>query len=183
MATPEVFIVQTVETELGWMAIAGMGDVLWRLSFGHASEPAAIAALGLEPAEMELGDWNPELARRLGRYAAGAADDFRDVAVASAAKTEFQHRIVAECRRIAYGETLSYQELAARAGRPRAARAVGNCMASNTIPLVIPCHRVVGAGGSLGGYSAPSGLSMKRRLLALEGAASSEPKRELAGVC
>ena len=69
---------------------------------------------------------------------------------------------------VGYGETVSYGELASMAGRPRAARAVGATMAANPVPIVIPCHRVVAAGGRLGGYG-PSGLDTKRFLLRLEG--------------
>jgi len=65
---------------------------------------------------------------------------------------------------------LTYGQLATRAGSPRSARAVGNVMASNRVPLIIPCHRVVAAGGALGGFSAPHGTRLKRRLLKLEGA-------------
>lgn len=169
MNSSQAQAVQTFATELGWMALAGSGDVLGRLTFGHDSPAAAWAALGPDVAEYEPRAWNPELARRLKRYAAGARDDFRDVALALGSQSEFQRRVIAECRRIAYGRTLSYAELADRAGRPRAARAVGNCMRTNRVPLVIPCHRVVGSSGSLGGYSAPDGLDMKRRLLELEG--------------
>ena len=71
-------------------------------------------------------------------------------------------------REVGWGETVSYGELAEMAGRPRAARFVGNVMARNPIPILIPCHRVVAAGGRLGGYGA-SGTGTKRRLLALEG--------------
>ena len=95
-----------------------------------------------------------------------------NVPVALDAKTEFRRRVLQQCRRIPYGDTLTYAELAVAAGSPRACRAVGNIMARNRIPLVIPCHRVVGSHGSLGGYSAPSGLPMKQRLLRLEGAES-----------
>jgi methylated-DNA-[protein]-cysteine S-methyltransferase len=63
----------------------------------------------------------------------------------------------------------TYGDLAAAIGSPGAARAVGSVMARNCFPLIVPCHRVLGAGGSLGGYSAPDGLRMKRRLLAMEG--------------
>ena len=73
-----------------------------------------------------------------------------------------------QCRRIPYGRTMSYAELAAKAGSPNAARAVGNCMAGNRIPLIVPCHRVVCSDGRLGSYSAPGGTRMKRRLLDLE---------------
>jgi methylated-DNA-[protein]-cysteine S-methyltransferase len=84
----------------------------------------------------------------------------------------FAGRVLEACRRIPFGETMSYADLADAAGSPRAARAVGNVMAANRIPLIIPCHRVVGAGNSLGGYSAPAGLAMKKRLLAMEAAAA-----------
>jgi methylated-DNA-[protein]-cysteine S-methyltransferase len=80
------------------------------------------------------------------------------------------HRVVYEaCRRIPFGETASYAELAKRVGNPRAARAVGQAMSRNPIPLVIPCHRVLRADGSIGGFSSPRGLAQKRQLLALEG--------------
>lgn len=68
------------------------------------------------------------------------------------------------------GATLTYGELAARCGRPKAARAVGRAMAANRWPLVLPCHRVLGANGALTGYSNPAGLDLKRFLLELEGA-------------
>lgn len=69
---------------------------------------------------------------------------------------------------VPFGETVSYGELAEMAGRPGAARAVGNAMSRNPVPIVVPCHRVVAAGGRIGGYG-PSGVSTKRFLLALEG--------------
>lgn len=68
---------------------------------------------------------------------------------------------------VPFGETVTYGGLAEMAGRPGAARAVGTAMATNPVPIVVPCHRVVAAGGSLGGYG--GGLPMKRKLLALEG--------------
>jgi methylated-DNA-[protein]-cysteine S-methyltransferase len=71
-------------------------------------------------------------------------------------------------RDVGWGETVSYGELAEMAGRPRAARAVGNAMSRNPVPIVVPCHRVVTAGGRIGGYG-PSGVPTKRFLLALEG--------------
>ena len=66
---------------------------------------------------------------------------------------------------------MTYGELAVAAGQPRAARAVGNCMAGNRVPLIIPCHRVVRAGGDIGPYSAAGGSATKRRLLEMEAAA------------
>jgi methylated-DNA-[protein]-cysteine S-methyltransferase len=101
-------------------------------------------------------------------YAEGEVDDFRDVAIDPSPQTEFRRLVIEHCRQIPPGSTLTYGELAARAGRSRAARAVGCCMASNRIPLIVPCHRVVGADGGLRGYSANGGLRLKRSLLDLE---------------
>ena len=82
--------------------------------------------------------------------------------------SDFQRRVWAELARIPYGRTVSYGELARRVGRPGAARAVGRANATNPIPVVLPCHRVVGADGTLTGYA--GGMERKERLLALEGA-------------
>ena len=76
--------------------------------------------------------------------------------------------MVMECRKIPYGKTLSYGQLAAKAGRPGAARAVGNHMAGNRTPIIVPCHRVLPSGGGLGGFSAAGGVALKRRLLEME---------------
>jgi methylated-DNA-[protein]-cysteine S-methyltransferase len=80
----------------------------------------------------------------------------------------FSRRVLEELARVPYGETTTYGDLAARAARPRAARAVGTVMNRNPIPIILPCHRVVGANGSLVGYG--GGLERKEALLRLEGA-------------
>jgi methylated-DNA-[protein]-cysteine S-methyltransferase len=82
--------------------------------------------------------------------------------------TPFQLSVWAALQRIPYGETLSYGELARRLGRPHGARAVGLANGSNPLPVIVPCHRVIGADGSLTGFG--GGLPIKRALLALEGA-------------
>lgn len=110
------------------------------------------------------------LVRRLQRFAVGTVDTFGDVRLDVSGMTPFQRRVVAQARRIPYGSTLSYGELARRARAPRAARAVGSVMAQNRFPLIVPCHRVVGSSRRLGGFSAPCGVGTKRRLLRLEGA-------------
>ena len=79
----------------------------------------------------------------------------------------FSRRVLRELGRVPYGRTVSYAELAARAGSPRAARAVGRVMHDNCLPIVLPCHRVVASGGGLGGYG--GGLEIKRWLLTREG--------------
>ena len=84
--------------------------------------------------------------------------------------TELERAIYVVARKVPAGGVVTYGELARRAGRPRAARAVGRAMARNPLPLVIPCHRVVRSDGGLGGYSAPGGVALKRALLERESA-------------
>jgi methylated-DNA-[protein]-cysteine S-methyltransferase len=159
-------------TSLGWVATAWHGERLQTLVFGHKGPQAAIAAIrnlgvvqGGDPAVTSEPD---EFARRLNAYADGNPDNFLDVPLDLGKLTDFQRRALEQCRRIAYGQTLTYLQLAARAGCPGAARAAGSVMARNKIPLVIPCHRVIASNGSLGGYSGPNGLAMKKRLLEIE---------------
>ena len=152
------------------MAIGWSGESFTSFSLGHPSAAAAQVSLGDVPiATNDPPAYVQQLADRIQAYASGARDDFRDVTLDLSHLTEFQRRIVEQCRRIRPGATLSYGELAAKAGKPGAARAVGNTMARNRFPIVVPCHRVVAAGGALGGFSAPSGISLKERLLVLEG--------------
>lgn len=82
--------------------------------------------------------------------------------------TPFQRQVLKQQLAIPYGETRTYGQLAAQLGKPRAARAVGRAGATNPIPLIIPCHRVIGSDGSLRGYGAPGGIQTKAWLLALE---------------
>jgi methylated-DNA-[protein]-cysteine S-methyltransferase len=155
-------------TRLGWIALLGCGNVVRNLGLGGLPR-AAIAALSpklLQTAEERA--WNRSLVRRLQAYAEAVVDDFRDVVIDPGPQTEFQRLVIDHCRQIPPGSRLTYGELAARAGCPRSARAVGNCMASNRIPLIVPCHRVVGADGGLRGYSAHGGLRLKQSLLDLE---------------
>lgn len=161
--------VVTFQSCLGWFALVGEDRRLKSLTFGHPSARSALEALNPQLLERaEFGPWNPSLVRRLKAYAAGARVEFHDVPVDPGPLTTFQRRVIRCCRSIPYGYTRSYAELAAEAGYPGAARAVGNCMAANRIPLVIPCHRVVAGDGGLGGYSSPGGTAMKGHLLRLE---------------
>jgi methylated-DNA-[protein]-cysteine S-methyltransferase len=156
-------------SDLGWMAAVVTGGVVKQLSFGHPSAAAARKALERKmPKAGKPGKSDARLVRRLQAYAAGIPDSLGDIPVDFGRTGEFQQRVLEQCRRIPYGRTMSYGELAAKAGSPRAARAVGNCMASNKTPLLVPCHRVVHSGGGIGSFSAPGGTSMKRRLLAME---------------
>jgi methylated-DNA-[protein]-cysteine S-methyltransferase len=101
----------------------------------------------------------------LAEYFAGERQEF-DVPLDDAAGTEFQRKVWAELREIPYGETISYAELAQRIGQPTAFRAVGLANGRNPISIIVPCHRVVGSGGSLTGYG--GGTDRKQLLLDLE---------------
>jgi methylated-DNA-[protein]-cysteine S-methyltransferase len=103
---------------------------------------------------------------QLEEYFAGKRTEF-DLPL-KLAGTPFQRQVWLALAEIPYGNTVSYAELAAMVGRPRAFRAVGQANRSNPVPIVLPCHRVVASRGGIGGYG--GGLDMKRHLLALEGA-------------
>lgn len=112
------------------------------------------------PAQAILG----EAVRQIGDYLAGARRDF-DLPL-DIAGTPFQESVWKALRDIPFGSTISYKELAARISNPKAVRAVGTANGRNPVCIIIPCHRVIAADGTLGGYS--GGLPNKRRLLAVE---------------
>jgi methylated-DNA-[protein]-cysteine S-methyltransferase len=140
----------------GW----GMGE-LWledgALVWHELPRPAAERAAAPHP-----------LAKRMAAYFAGERVEFGDVLLDLDWCTPFQRAVADVLRAVPYGETVTYGELAALAGHPNAQRAAGSFCARNRTPLVLPCHRVVAAGG-LGSYGS-LGLDYKRRLLALEDA-------------
>lgn len=113
------------------------------------------------------------LGRAITAYFSGQSVTF-DVTLDLTGLTEFRQSVLEACRRIPHGQTASYSDLARQVGQPLASRAVGSAMANNPLPLIVPCHRVVRRDGSLGGFSSPDGVSMKLRMLRLEGA-SIEP--------
>jgi methylated-DNA-[protein]-cysteine S-methyltransferase len=105
--------------------------------------------------------------RELDEYFEGTRREF-DLPLDVALLADFNRRVLRELARVPYGEVVTYGELAARSARPRAARAVGMVMNRNPLPIVLPCHRVIGANGKLTGYA--GGLERKETLLRLEGA-------------
>ena len=120
------------------------------------------------PGAVEDAEALPAFRKQVDDYFHGRRGSFK-VRVELGERTEFQQHVLDACRRIPYGKTATYQDLARAAGRPGAARAVGSTMAQNPLPLVVPCHRVVRTDGGLGGFSSPCGVEDKRKLLALEG--------------
>jgi len=109
------------------------------------------------------------LQKQIASYFEGSCVNFSlDIAVIIDGFGGFSRKVLAACRNIGFGDTISYCGLAAKAGRPAASRAVGNALAKNPLPLIIPCHRVLRTDGKLGGFSAPGGISFKKRMLTLE---------------
>lgn len=109
----------------------------------------------------------------------GERIDLRDVPLDMSGVPEFDRRVYAASRDIAPGSTLTYGEVAVRIGEPGSARAVGAALGRNPFPIIVPCHRVLAAGGKAGGFSAPGGVTTKLRLLEIEGASlgsSGEPQ-------
>ena len=105
---------------------------------------------------------------------AGAKRDLEDVALDESGVPDFHRRVYAAARRIPPGRTANYGELAAQLGLPGAARAVGQALGRNPFTLIVPCHRVLAAGGRSGGFSAHGGVTTKLRLLEIEGALGRE---------
>jgi len=133
-------------------------------AIGLPGDDLAEMVAAAEPARDE------EIARRLDDLFAGRRRHI-DVPLDLSGVTGFRRAVLETLmREVGWGETVSYGELAAMAGRPRAARAVGSAMRSNPLPFVIPCHRVVAAGGRIGGYGGGrDAVDLKRALLAREG--------------
>jgi methylated-DNA-[protein]-cysteine S-methyltransferase len=131
------------------------------------NEDGALITLRFGPVEDHEPDTDPRcdrVAEQLAEYVAGARTQFSlDVA---AAGTAFQQRVWQALREIPYGVIVSYADIARRVGKPNAARAIGQANGANPTPIVVPCHRVIAADGSIGGFS--SGLAIKRRLLDIE---------------
>lgn len=142
-----------------------LGPITARLDASGAVQSLRFAA-GPGPEKMSAIAAD-KLSAQLREYFSGERRDF-DLPLAPAG-TEFQKKVWAELRRIPYGQTISYLELAERIGDPKAVRAVARANALNPIAILIPCHRVIGSDGSLTGYA--YGLDRKAGLLALEGVA------------
>ncbi len=100
----------------------------------------------------------------------GGRDDLRDIVLDLSATPHFHRRVYDVARAIPPGRTLTYLEVAQALGEPGAARAVGQALGRNPFPIIVPCHRVLAAGGKAGGFSAPGGVRTKYRLLEIEGA-------------
>lgn len=149
-----------VDSPIGKLLIAGDGETVRRISFPKGGKPARPEAGWQESSRGPVA----QAARQLREYFAGQRTEF-DLPLAPEG-TGFQRSVWQRLQEIPYGETISYGELAKRVGNPKASRAVGAANGQNPIPIVIPCHRVIGANGKLTGFG--GGLPVKEALLALE---------------
>ena len=160
-------------TKWGYFGLLGTEKGLLRSSLprrGRAGAEAAKRYLLMDLAGVERdGRLYKALQEGIRAYFEGENVSFsRDIPVVLDGFSAFQRRVLQACRRIGYGERVSYSELARRLGRPGAARAVGNALAKNPVPLIIPCHRVIRSDGRIGGFSAIGGAALKKKLLSLE---------------
>ena len=149
----------TMESPVGRLLLAGDERALRQVSFADGPRSAGVQVGWLENAGAFA-----EVIRQLKAYFRGELRAF-DLPLEMGG-TEFQSRVWSALREIPYGETISYRELAERIGNLKAVRAVGLANGSNPIPIIVPCHRVIGSDGSLTGFG--GGLENKRKLLDLE---------------
>jgi methylated-DNA-[protein]-cysteine S-methyltransferase len=147
------------ESPVGPLLLAGSHTALHYVSFSTGKHAAAI-----EPRWTEDCSMFTEAIRQLAEYFSGERKTF--TLELDPPGTEFQRSVWTELREIPYGETISYKQLAERISKPRAVRAVGAANGANPIPIIIPCHRVIGHDGGLTGFG--GGLPLKKRLLELE---------------
>lgn len=155
------------KTNWGWIGIAVSEEGLAGLVLPKPTREEALQELYArwpEGEEVEALVFD-NLIRQIRRYLAGEPVEF-DMPLDWSDHTAFLRQVWETARSIPYGQTWTYAKLAEAAGRPRAYRAVGQAMANNPVPLIVPCHRVVRSDGTLGGYA--GGLEVKERLLEME---------------
>jgi methylated-DNA-[protein]-cysteine S-methyltransferase len=147
------------ESPVGRLLLAGSRDGLNYVGFSSGGH-----AVTVDPDWMEEPSLFEDALQQLREYFASDRKTFSLKLIPEG--TDFQMAVWSELQNIPYGETISYKELAERIGKPRAVRAVGAANGANPIPIIIPCHRVIGNDGSLTGFG--GGLPLKKRLLELE---------------
>jgi len=159
------------ETHLGWIGIAWTPSGLCHLQLPESDrcstearllKRGAPAVAAAPPAHVQAA------IDAIIHYAGGEKVEFSALELDLADSDEFRRAIYRQARSLSYGETTTYGALAEAAGHPGMARETGQAMATNPLPIIIPCHRVLAAGGRMGGFSAPGGQATKRRLLEME---------------
>jgi methylated-DNA-[protein]-cysteine S-methyltransferase len=169
-SAPRVYYDRVKSTLVGplWVAITDHG--LAAVTYGGSeSEFAGWVGRRLRSTPIRSTERTAVVRRELDDYLRGRRLSF-SVPVDLRHVTPFQRSVLEAARSVPRGQVASYGDIGRRIGKPGAARAVGQALGSNPVPIVVPCHRVLASDGSLGGYSGRGGLRTKRRLLALEGA-------------
>jgi methylated-DNA-[protein]-cysteine S-methyltransferase len=158
----------SIDSPFGPLLAAATRRGLVRLAYPDEGTDAVVEHLAqrVSPRVIEVPARLDEIRRELDEYFEGDRHRF-DVGIDWALTTGFARKVLQATSRIPFGQLRTYGEMASRAGNDRAARATGNALGSNPIPIVVPCHRVVRAGGHLGGYT--GGIERKIRLLGIEG--------------
>jgi len=165
-----LYIGETDQTPIGklWLAMSDLGLVAVEWGLTLAEFEAYLVKRfkqPVQPAQSRLLD----AAGQINKYLSGLQRTFTLV-IDWTVLRPFQQAVLQATQEIPYGETRTYKEMAERIGKPRAARAVGRAEATNPMPLVIPCHRVIGVDGKLHGYGLAEGVKTKEWLLIMEGA-------------
>jgi methylated-DNA-[protein]-cysteine S-methyltransferase len=166
------------DTAIGRCGIAWGRDGVVALQLPEASEEETRVRLCTGRPGASAGTPPPAIAAAIAEVAAllrGEAADLSGVVLDLAGVPDFERRVYAVARQIPAGRTLTYGAVAARLGMPGAARAVGRALGRNPFAMIVPCHRVVAAGGAMGGFSAGGGVATKRRILAIESVRSDAP--------
>jgi methylated-DNA-[protein]-cysteine S-methyltransferase len=158
-----------VETTFGTAVLEWTDEGIARVELpdGNPPAPRAAASIAARPTGFAA-----DAARKLQSYFAGEEVDFDSLPLDLSNVPGFARQVYAAARQLKRGELATYGELAERMGMPGSARAVGGALGRNPVPLIVPCHRVVAAGGRVGGFSAGGGITLKRRMLALENASA-----------
>ncbi|MDP9330938.1 MAG: methylated-DNA--[protein]-cysteine S-methyltransferase [Actinomycetota bacterium] len=163
--------IATVGSPVGDLLVAVTPKGLVRVAFQDEDRDVVLEdlAVRVSPRILTSAGATDEVRRELEEYFSRERLRF-DVAVDRRLMGEFAKKVLGATARVPFGQTSTYRDIAARVGTPRAARAVGNALGSNPVPIVVPCHRVLRTGGGLGGYG--GGVDRKELLLRLEGALS-----------
>ena len=166
-------VTKLCETELGYVAIVVNGEFVIQTTLPEPAAETALANLRIpidaatDTPASPFAEWVSE---QISEYCGGRPIDLSQVPVSYFTDIPpFTQKAREACRSIPRGEARTYRWLAEQAGNPSASRAAGRAMATNPVPLLVPCHRVVGSNGNLTGFGGSRGLSLKEQLLAMEG--------------
>ena len=154
------------KTKWGYFGLFGTEYALYRTQLpGPKREKIKSLLLrNIPDAQFDKGVFRP-LQEQVSTYFEGAYVDFRNIHIELEGFSSFVGSVLTACRNVEFGRTITYAGLARKIKRPAAARAVGNALAQNPLPLIIPCHRVVRSDGKIGGFSAAGGTELKAKLL------------------